>query len=164
MKLIEALGLDLRILLAQLINFGILIFVLWRFAYKPVFKLLEERRSKIAQGIKDSEASNLQLKEAELEKKALIAEARKEAAVIIDEAKAKAELKYQEIVNKSKIDIRLVIEDEKAKIAAERNSAMSEIRAEAAKLIALALEKILPERASKDEDAKIIAKTLAELK
>lgn len=164
MKLIEALGLDLRILLAQLVNFGILIFVLWRFAYKPVFKLLEERRSKIAQGIKDSEASSLKLQEAEEEKKALIAEARKEAAAIIDEAKAKAEIRYQEIVNKSKADIKLVIDDEKIKIAAERNSAMTEIRSEAAKLISLALEKILPERVGKEEDAKIIAKTLSELK
>jgi len=47
MQLIDALGLDLRILLAQLVNFAILIFVLWRFAYKPVFNILEEEGLKL---------------------------------------------------------------------------------------------------------------------
>ncbi len=55
MKLITALGLDYRILLAQFFNFAILLFVLWRFAYKPVFNILEERRAKIAKGISDSD-------------------------------------------------------------------------------------------------------------
>jgi len=164
MRLFEALGLDLRIFLAQLVNFSILIFVLWHFVYKPVFKILEERRLKIAKGIEDSDEAEKRLIQASEEKQALISEAKKEANEIIEDAKKRAEIKYQEIVDKSKADIRLVIDDEKAKIVIERNNAFSEIRAEAAQIISLALEKILPERVGKEEDAKIIAKTLAELK
>jgi len=39
MGLIKALGIDGRILLAQLFNFALLVFILWRYAYKPVFKI-----------------------------------------------------------------------------------------------------------------------------
>lgn len=164
MKLILALGLDWRILIAQLFNFAILVFVLWRFAYKPVFKLLEERREKIAQGVKDSEDAGVKLGEAVSEKKALIAEARKESVKIIDEAKEKAEIKYQEIIAKSKNDIKLIIEEEKLKIAAEKNVAFASIKDEAAKMISLALEKILPQSLDNKRDGELIAKAIKDLK
>lgn len=164
MKLISALGLDYRILLAQLFNFAILIFILWRFAYKPVFNILAERRSKIAKGLKDGEEASKKLIEAEEEKKIFIAEARKEANDIIEEAKGKAELRYQEIVSKAKSDLKIVIDDEKEKIKAERNSAILDVKKEAAKMISIALLKILPEKTDDKSDAKIIAKALEELK
>ena len=47
MELFSALGLDLRIFIAQFINFAVLVFVLYRFAYNPILKLLEERKEKI---------------------------------------------------------------------------------------------------------------------
>lgn len=162
-SLIQALGLDVRILLAQFVNFSVLIFVLWRFAYQPIFKILEERRLKIAQGVKDSEDSAKKLTEAEEEKKEIIALARKEANEIIDEAKAKAEIRYQEIVNKAKGDLKLVIEDEKAKIVVSRNQAFAEIKKDAASLIALALEKILGEKIDAKKDAELIERIIKDL-
>ncbi len=164
MKLILALGLDWRILLAQFFNFAILVFVLWRFAYKPVFKLLEERREKIAQGVRDSEEAGLKLNEALSEKKVLISEARKEAVKIIDEAKERAEKRYQEIIAKSKSDIKLIIEEEKIKLAAEKNAALLSIKGEASKMISMALEKILPIGIDSKKEDELIAKTMRDLK
>lgn len=164
MKLITALGLDWKILLAQLINFAILIFVLWRVAYKPVFNILAERREKIAKGLDDSEAAAKKLLEAEEEKKAFISTARKEANEIIEVAKGKAELRYQEIVDKAKTDLKVVIDDEKEKIKAERNSAIKDVKKEAAQMIAAALLKILPEKVDAKSDVEMINKALEELK
>lgn len=163
MKLIAALGLDLRILLAQFINFGVLIFVLWRFAYKPVFKILEERRAKIAAGVKNSEDSELKFKEAVVKEKEIMAEARKEANNIIDEAKQKAEIRYQEIVGKSKADIALLIEEEKEKIANFKQASVTEIKKEMVDLIVVALEKILLEKVDSQKDNEIIARVVKEL-
>ncbi len=164
MKLISALGLDWKILLAQFINFAILIFVLWRFAYKPVFNILAERRDKIAKGLDDSEAAAKKLLEAEEEKKVFITAARKEANEIIEVAKGKAELRYQEIVDKAKTDLKVVVDDEKAKIKAERNSAIKDVKKEAAQMIAAALLKILPEKVDAKSDVEMINKALEELK
>ncbi len=162
-SLINALGLDLRILLAQLVNFAVLIFVLWRFAYQPIFKMLEDRRLKIAQGVKDSEDSALKLEEAEAKKKELIAEARKEANLIIEDAKNRAEARYQEIIDKSKSDVRAIIADEKEKIASEKQAAIGEIKKKTAELIAIALEKILGEKVDAKKDAELIARVVKDL-
>ena len=164
MRLIEALGLDLKIFIAQLVNFSILIFVLWRFAYKPVFKILEERRQKIAKGLEDSDESAKKLAQAEEEKKEIISLARKEANEIIEEAKGRAEIRYQEIVDKAKGDLKIVIDDEKEKIRAERNYAIAEVKKEAVQMIAGALLKIFPEKANEATDAKMIEKALEDLK
>ncbi len=164
MRLIEALGLDLKIFIAQLLNFSVLIFVLWRFAYKPVFKILEERRLKIAEGLENSDKADKKLDEAELEKKEIIAIARKEANDIIEEAKGRAELRYQEIVDKAKSDLKVIISDEKEKIQSERNQAIKEVKKEAVKIISLALAKIFPEKADSASDAKMIEKALEDLK
>ena len=69
MGLIYALGIDGRILLAQLFNFAILVFILWRFAYKPVLNILEERRLKVEKSLDDAEAATKRLKQAEAESK-----------------------------------------------------------------------------------------------
>lgn len=163
MKLITALGLDLRILLAQLVNFAILVFVLWRFAYKPVFNILEERRKRVEKGIEDSEEAGRRLSEADVHKKQVIAEARQEANGIIEEAKKKAEIRYQEIIAKSRSDIQTIIEDEKAKIAVERSNAMRDIKAEATEMISLALSKILEEKLDEKKDAELIARAVKKL-
>lgn len=164
MKLISALGLDLRILLAQLINFAILILVLWRFAYKPVFAILEERRSKLIKGVKDSEAAEKRLAEADEKKKEIIAISRQEANEIIEQSKKKAELRYQEIIAKSKLDLEQIVEDEKAKIVIEKNNAILEIKKETAQIISLALSKILSEKVDSKKDSELISKVIKDLK
>lgn len=164
MKLITALGLDYKIFLAQLINFAILVFVLWRFAYQPIFKILEERRLKVLKGVEDSNKAEERLLQAETEKKEIIASARKEANEIIEEAKQKAELRYQEIVAKTKSDIKVLIDEEKEKIEGDRKQAVKEIKKEAAQMVVSALIKILPEKVDKHSDAKMIEAVLKELK
>lgn len=163
MKLIQALGLDWRILIAQFVNFSVLILVLWRFAYKPIFNILEERRKKVAQGVQDSEDAAVKLQEAQSHKKEIIAEARREANSIIEEAKTKAEARYQEIIGKSKSDIQAIIIDEKAKIEVEKKLAISEIKERISELTVLALEKIIAEKVDSKKDAELIAKVVKDL-
>lgn len=164
MRLFDALGLDLRIFIAQLINFSVLIFVLWRFAYKPILKVLDDRRLKIAKGVEDSNKAEERLAQAEAEKKEVISLARKEANEIIEEAKQKAELRYQEIIAKTKLDIKLLIDEEKEKIEGDRKQAVKAIKKEAAQMVVSALAKILPERVDKHSDNEMIEAVLKDLK
>lgn len=163
MKLIQALGLDWRIFLAQFVNFAVLIFVLWRFAYKPIFNILEERRAKISEGLKHGEQAKKDAAEALSHKKEIISEAKQEASLIIEEARKKAEIKYQEIISKSKLDFQVWIDDEKKKIELEKEAAIFEVKKEMANLLTLALEKVLLEKIDQKKDGEIITKVIKDL-
>mgnify|MGYP001588456271 CR=1 FL=1 len=63
MELISKLGIDWKLLVAQIVNFFILLFVLYKFAYKPVLEMLEKRSKTIEKGIHDAKASEERLKE-----------------------------------------------------------------------------------------------------
>lgn len=88
--MLETLGIQWPKLIAQFVNFSIVLFVLWRFAYKPVFTLLEARRQKIADGIANADKIKAELAATEVERKRVLAEAGDQAARLIEEARAAA--------------------------------------------------------------------------
>ena len=146
MGLFSALGLDLRIFIAQLINFAVLVFVLYRFAYNPILKILEERREKIKRGLDDAEASAKALAEAAEEKKRIIAAANKEAEVMTARAKEFADKKAEGIFAEAQRKAEQLVKHatqhgEEIKIQARKES-----DAEIAKAAVLAAEKILTEK------------------
>ena len=89
-EMIQVLGIQWPKLLAQLLNFAIVMFVLWRWAYKPVFAVLEARRQKIADGLADAEKSTAQLAKTEADRKAILAQAGDQANQMIEEARTAA--------------------------------------------------------------------------
>lgn len=96
-ELVNQLGIDLKLLIAQGVNFLILLFVLTKFVYRPLMKLVEERRQKIELGIKGGEKATQLIKEAEKTGQVIIKEADVQALSILSEAEKNAQLKAQEI-------------------------------------------------------------------
>jgi F-type H+-transporting ATPase subunit b len=86
----DALGIQWKILLAQTISFSIVFFVLWRFAYRPIFAMLEARRAKIADGLTNAEKIKTQLAKTETDRQAVLAQAGDLANKMIEEARAAA--------------------------------------------------------------------------
>lgn len=164
MGLIKALGIDWRILLAQLLNFAVLIWVLWRFAYKPIFKILEDRKLKVDQGLQDAETAALRLQEVELENKKILLEARQEATKILAQAQLKAEEKQEEIIAKAEAEIGVIMEKERAKIASEKANSLSQIRGEVSSLVMMALKKFLEDSLDENKDKVLIEKIVSNLK
>ena len=83
-------GIDWRILITQLISFSFVFFILWRFAYKPIFTMLQLRREKIAEGLANAEKSKAQLAKTEVDRQKILADAGDQANRLIDEARAAA--------------------------------------------------------------------------
>jgi len=161
MELFGALGLNVKILIAQFVNFAILLFVLYKFGYKPMFKLLEDRKKKIEQGVRDAERSGEKLKEIEEKEKKVLAAAKKEAFVIIEKAKEQAEKRQGEIIKKAKEEVGEIINQEKAKIQQEKAKTLKEIKKEVVDLVAVSLEKILGEQIDGKKDEEIIKKLVS---
>lgn len=83
-------GVDWPHLIAQFISFSVVCLVLYRFTYKPVLGILEERRKRIAQGLADAEAGKAELARAEAQRQELLVEANAEANRMLQEAHAAA--------------------------------------------------------------------------
>jgi len=133
--MLETLGIQWPKLIAQFVNFAIVLFVLWRFAYKPVFQLLEARRQKIADGIANAEKIKAELAATEAERKRVLAEAGEQASKLIDEAR-NAAIRVSEIETQKAITAaeQIII---KAREAAAQDHArmLAELKREVGRLV-----------------------------
>jgi len=86
----DALGIQWKILLAQTISFSVVLFFLWRFAYRPIFAMLEARREKIAESLANAEKIKAQLAKTETDRQAVLSQAGDLADKMIEEARAAA--------------------------------------------------------------------------
>ena len=86
----DALGIQWKILLAQTISFSIVFFVLWRFAYRPIFAMLEARRQKIAEAMANADKIKAELAKTQADRKAVLAQAGDQANELIEQARTAA--------------------------------------------------------------------------
>ena len=86
-QLFSAFGLDWRLLLINLLNFGLLLWLLRRYAYGPLTKMLSDRRTLIQTGVANAAAAEAQLKEVVDARSTMLAEAGKEADTILSNAR-----------------------------------------------------------------------------
>ena len=88
MEILNQIGIDGKLLLAQAVNFLILLFLLHRFAYKPMLAFLEKRSDRIEKGLRDAEEAEKRLVQAAENEEKVLAKAREEAKKIIADARA----------------------------------------------------------------------------
>lgn len=92
----EQFGFHTQLFISQCISFGIVCFVLHRFAYKPILKVLEERRLKIAESLANAEKIKSELASAQVKAQEILSQASAQATKAIEEARAAA-AKVQEV-------------------------------------------------------------------
>ena len=94
-------GVDWQHLVAQIISFSIVCAVLYKFAYRPILKMLEQRREQIALGIANAEKIKAELDKTEAQRKEVMAKASGEANKFIEDARAAAARVQQEETKKA---------------------------------------------------------------
>lgn len=161
MRIFQVFGLDLKMLVAQLVNFAILAFLLYRFAYKPMLKMLSERTKKIEEGINNADQAEKRLKEISEKEKDVIKEAKREAAKIIEAAKIEADEAHKHMIEKAREEIGAVINKEKEGMRLEKSQVLREIKSEVADLVMMSVEKVLGERNSIATDRRDIERLIA---
>ncbi|MFA7209518.1 MAG: F0F1 ATP synthase subunit B [Parcubacteria group bacterium] len=160
MELLDNLGIDGRLLLAQLINFVILLAVLYKFAYGPVLKILEERTKKIENGLKDAEESHKKLAEISEKEAAVLVEARKNAQQIIKKSEETAVKNAEEIMALAKDQSNKILEQAKKQIEQEKEKILAEVKTEVAGLIMVAAGKIVDEKLDSEKDRDLINRSI----
>lgn len=159
-SLIETFYIDIKLLLAQMVNFAIVLTVLYFFALKPLLRTMQDRTEKIEKSLKDAEKIDLKKAELEKEYKKTIAKAKGEANEIIEKAMVQSEEKGKKMIEKARAEIGQVINDEKQKLQSEKEQTLKEIKNDVADLVLASVEKILEKKIDSTTDIDIIKKTL----
>lgn len=157
------LGLNLKLFIAQLLNFGIVLFVLWKWVFTPVTKALTARTKKIEESLSNAEKIEQDRVEFSVWKDKEIQTARLEAGEIIKKAKTESESLKEKGLQETKQAQSDIIEKTKIQLEAETKQAVNSAKSQLAELITTATEKILSEKIDSKKDKELIHNAVEQL-
>ena len=140
-----ALGINLGYFLFQVFNFTIVLVLLYAWAYKPILKMLENRKQKIAQGLEDARIASEARANAEEEARQIIAKAQSEANQKVREATDRADIAGRDVLAKAEADASKIREDARAEVSQERDRVLADVRGQIAALSMAAAQRLIGE-------------------
>lgn len=156
------LGINLPTLLAQIINFLILLVLLYLVAYKPILRMLDQRSAKIKESLELAELNKEKAARAEEEIKAQLEAARKEGQSVIAQASQIGERVKEEARQEARQEAGALIARARDEIQRERDEAMDELRKEFVDIAILAAGKVINESLDKAKHRRLIEEVLEE--
>ena len=156
---------DIGLVFWSTIAFLILLFVLGKFAWKPIMKAIGEREQGITEAIASAEKVKLEMAQLKNDNEALLATAREERAVILKEAKDIKDKMINDAKNEAKVQAAKIIADAQESIVNQKMAAITDLKNQVGNLVIEVSEKILRrELANKDEQENYIKQLTADVK
>ena len=144
-------------LIAQIINFAILVAILAKFAYKPLVKTLEERQNRIAGDLENAERERKLAENLKREYQDQLAQARTQAQAIVEKATKLADQTKEEILTEARNENARLLKAAQEEIAREKESAVAEMRKEMVTLSVAAASKIIGQNMDSQTNAKLVS-------
>jgi F-type H+-transporting ATPase subunit b len=141
-------------------NFLLFLAIIWTFAFKPVSRMLSERRDRIEQGLKDAEQARRDRENAESERVSTLQEARREANDILARAQKVAQETRDADIAATKAELERMRERATAEIEAEKVRAISDVRGEVADLALQAAGRVVGETMSSERERRLVEEFL----
>ncbi len=161
MEILTQIGINGKLLLAQVVNFLILLFIMHRFAYKPMLSFLESRTTRIEEGLKNAEEAKKRLDDAAKSEEKILADARAEARKIATEAKESSEKRGQELLMEFEKKADTLVVEARAQAVEEREKLFREAKGEIADLVIATTEKVLREKLENEGERKSVNRFLS---
>ena len=139
----EALGINLGYLLTQILGITALILLLTAFIYKPILRVLDERKARIAKGLEDARQAAIARENADAEAKRVLDEARAEASNIRREAVVAAEQAAKDVEARAREDAKGIMANAQAEATEERNRILADLRGQVAAISIAAANKLV---------------------
>ena len=146
-----------------IVCFLITLYVLKRYAFGPIQKMIDERRDQIRQSIEAADAARDEARKLLEEHKQLIAQARGEAEAILTEARRTGDSMEQRMREETETERQRRLEETRKEIAAETARALEQIRTEVAELTLEAASRVVGRSLSADQDRELIAEAVGAL-
>lgn len=158
MEIFDEFGIKPVLLAAQVVNFLILLFILKKFLYKPILKVLEERKHRIEDSLKNAAEIERRLAETEQQAEKILNKALAEGQKILDQSN-QAAAQIIDGANKTAEQIlQKATEDGKKLIELEKEMLMRQVRENVGSLISLVLEKVIGKKITRKDQIEIIEK------
>ncbi|MFY9151743.1 MAG: F0F1 ATP synthase subunit B [Prolixibacteraceae bacterium] len=144
----------------MLIIFGIVLFILKKFAWGPILKALKDRENSIADALNSAEKARKEVAGLKASNDQIIAEARKEKDQILKEARDIKDKIVAEAKTQANAEAQRSIENAKQQIESEKAAAINDIKKQVAELSVMIAEKVIRKELEKPEDQEILVKDL----
>jgi F-type H+-transporting ATPase subunit b len=128
-------GVDWQHLIAQIISFGIVCFVLYRFAYRPVLATLDKRRQQIAESLSNAEKIKAELARTEAQRQEKMAEVNAQATKMIEEARAAAKRVQELEIQKATATAEQVLVKAREATERDRERMLTDLKREVGRLV-----------------------------
>jgi len=145
LEILNALGINLGYLFVQIFNFAIMFLVLRAWAYRPIIKALENRRTSIEQGLDDARVAAEARANAEKKAEEILAEAQAKAGKVVREATERAESSGQDIKTSAEAEAAKAKGAALAEAQVERDRMLTDVRGQIAALAMSATHKLVGE-------------------
>jgi len=142
-KITQDFGISWPFILAQILNFSIVAFILWRFAFKPVLATLDERQKKIASGLQYADEMKAKLEAVQQDSIASAKKAQAEATRIIEEARKAAKEFLEKQTQESSAQAAEILAKAQQVIELEKKKMLAEARTEIARLVVATTQQVL---------------------
>lgn len=160
--MLESFGVDVTKLIVQVIAFMAFLFLLWKYASKPIVKVLDERQEHIREGMEAASRMQQQLESTAARNEEVLAEARREAQAILAQSRESGEALIERARDEAAKQSDEYMARAQATLRAETEQARQELRREVADLAVLAASKIVRKELDPAAQAQLIESTLGE--
>jgi F-type H+-transporting ATPase subunit b len=150
----ELLSPDLGLIFWQLIGFLLLLFLLGKYAWRPILGALNERETSIEQALSAAEKAKAEMAQLKSENEKLLADARKEREAMLRDATAAANKLREEAREQASQESARIVADAQASIEVQKQAALAEIKHQVGDLSLVIAEKILREKLDDSEKQK----------
>ena len=157
-SLIETFHIDIKIIIAQIINFGIVFFILYYFILKPLLKVMKERSEKIQNGLKFSEQMERDMKEIQEKKEGILSEAQKKADIEFENSKKIAEERKRKMLEDAQKEAQELIVTMRAQGEDERQSIINKSKGDILDLSFAVVAKVLGRKISEKDNKELTEK------
>ena len=157
------LGINPYLLVAQIINFGLLAFLLARFLYRPVLNALQARTARIQESIENAEQVKQQLSRAQQDYEAQLNKARQEAAQIIAQANERAQVQAREVVANAQSEAERIKAEAQQQAQQEREQLLRGLQGQLANLVTQTASTVIGQELNNGGHDRLIQQSIADL-
>jgi F-type H+-transporting ATPase subunit b len=163
-RIVTTFGVDWPHLLAQVASFLIVCFILYRFAYRPVLKMLEARRQQIAQGLANAEQIKTELARTEAQRQEVMAQANVQANKLVEEARVAASRLQEHETQKAIVAAEQIVAKAREAAAQDYARMLAELRGEVGRLVVQAAAMVTGKILTPEDQKRLAEETVKELK
>jgi F-type H+-transporting ATPase subunit b len=159
---VEKLGLHVPSLIIYLVNFGLLLTLLYLFAYKPILRLMDQRADRIKESLEAADRAREEASASQADTQRQLNEARVEGQRLIDQAREVAERYRTEEAERARQEAEAFVARAREDIQRERDAAVQEVRSHFADLAITAAERVIERSLDRSAHSDLIASVLEE--